>query len=226
MAANDTEYCETKITQALKHLWLAQVTDTTGVNPGTIEFKYGIDNTLIAQTLIDEAIALMRDRISAWQSKIQIDAYGRNVFTNELNFMNLTTGSSFTQQALEDKFGFDLKVDYQYEDLHPHNESYHSKSLSIVIKGQQKQFDFDIAYFEFAGPYMVHVNNTQPYESFGPLEGAQNYTAGFIADENEGGRSNHNIEFVDNWEKAVYSPSMGENYTAEITRSEDRKSVV
>jgi hypothetical protein len=220
MAANDTDFCREKISQALRHLWLAQVTDTTGVNPATFEFKYGLDNTRSAQEMVDEAIALMRDRIIAWQAKIQVDAYGRSVVTEQVNFMNLTITGGLTEQALESKYGFDLVVNYQYESLYPHNRTFSSKSLTALVKWELKEFEVDIANFAFMGPYMIHVNNTQLYESFGPLESRKNYTAGFITEDNKEGRSSHYIQFLDNWQRANYSPSMAENYTREIIRSD------
>ena len=41
---------------AKKHLWLAQVTDTSGVNPNALEFQYAINHTYYSQQICQSII--------------------------------------------------------------------------------------------------------------------------------------------------------------------------
>ncbi len=203
---------EDQLLAALKHLWMAEVTDTTGLAPRNYEFVYGINHTRDAQTIVNDVIQDLRDLVPNWTNQIQVDTYQRKVLTEAIDFTNSSTlESPVTVDNLAQKYGFGFSVEYLHDDLHPYNISFTNHSMTVRLQDSTHNFTFEKIYMDFTGPYGFLVDNTQPTL---PLLGSENFTACNLE------RSSQYIRFHDNWENIHYTPSLADNYTVGLTRSD------
>ena len=203
---------ETQLISALKHLWMAEVTDTTGLAPRNYEFVYGINHTWEAQTIVNDVITDLRGIVPEWAGRCQIDTYQRQVLTDPSEFTNVSTLiSPMTIQNLEQKYGFGFSVDYLHQDLHPYNITLTNHSLAVLLADSVQTFNFEKIYVDFTGPYGFLVNNTR---STLPLLSAANFTNCNLE------RSAQYIHFQDTWKQIHYTPSLADNYTIGLTRSD------
>ncbi|MBD3351917.1 MAG: hypothetical protein GF364_10570 [Candidatus Lokiarchaeota archaeon] len=199
-----------RILNASIHLWKAQVTDTSGVNPNRNEFIYAINNTRDAQDYANLVIDDIRSKIAGWQMPIQVDCYDKIVINQTVDLTNYTViDSSLQVTDLKEKYGFDLNIDYSAESLCPHNSSYTNVTLATYIGGIKYEFDLESISLEFLSRRGKYINNTQ--DSIGVV----NNNAAC-----NGQTTEQHIIFMDNWEKVYYSPSLAENTTQLLTRSD------
>jgi hypothetical protein len=202
--------CSEQLLTAKKYLWLAQVTDTSGVNPNALEFQYAINNTYIAQQLANEVIDFLRNRVAAWQTKIQVQAYERLVLTNSIGYTNLTIiNNTQLKAAVENNYGNSISVKYSAEAICPSITNWIDATFSTILNGTLHEFEITIGRFTFTGPRGEFITNTQPV--VGPI----NNSAAC-----DGKRVEQHIIVTDNWERAHYTPSLADNYTQALVRSD------
>lgn len=200
----------TLLLNASKHLWLAQVTDTSGVNPNDYEFAYMTNNTYYAQQKAMMVINSLRAAIVDWQGKIQINAYDKKVFHKTIDFMNASiTDTSIMLDALEAKYGFKLDIEYSAESLCTYNKSFWNNSIEFNALGTAYSFDYEIISLEFLSRRGIYINNTQQY-----IPKINNTITC------NGERVSTHIKFLDDWEKIHYSPSLDENNSVQCNRSD------
>ncbi|MHA1340954.1 MAG: hypothetical protein ACTSRZ_03145 [Promethearchaeota archaeon] len=217
---NLTEYeiIKDKLLEGKIHLWMAQVTDTSGVNPNKKEFEYLINNTAIAQNYAWDVINQIRTKVNWWSGRIQIDSYDRLILNETYSdrFMNITDlngGASISEQQLENIYGFDLETIYSAEDICPYNISIKRQSIHFSLNNNNstKFFEYNITKlkFQFMSHRGIYINNTIPQVP------AYNDNA-----ECNGQKTEQHIIFYDNWNEVYYSPSLAENFTQRLIRND------
>ncbi|MHA1720142.1 MAG: hypothetical protein ACTSXK_11515 [Promethearchaeota archaeon] len=210
--ASDLAYCENLMQKSLINLWLAEVTDTTGVNPRDYEFEYGIHHSYLAQKGVDQIIEFIQNRLSQFNQTFQVNTYNRRIITDTMEFTNNTIiESSLTIEDLESKYDFDLNIYYKHQNLHPYSLKISNQSLDTIINETLYKFEFEKLSLSFIGPYNISVNN---YQKFLSNLTEANYTACNLE------RSEQYIYFDDDWSKIHYTPSLDNNGTIGLTRSD------
>ncbi|MHA1819925.1 MAG: hypothetical protein ACTSVC_05590 [Promethearchaeota archaeon] len=224
ITAQNYSYCKNKTDLALVHIWLSQVTDTTGVNPNQMEFEYMINNTYIAQSLCKDIINFLKSHIPAWSSKIQVDSYDRKIipYSNPSDLMNISINSKIPygtsvingkniSSILSDKYGLNYSVDYDHESLAPHLESYENQNITCKLNNTFYSFNIDVLRFKFKSHRDQEISN-----EIYPLP---NYNDSALFN---GESTEQHMFFFDDWNTIYYSPSIAENYTQKLVRDDYR----
>ena len=211
---------KTLLLNASKHLWLAQVTDTSGVNPNEVEFAYAINNTFAAQTIANGVIQSIWNSVDSWKGNIQVDARNRRILNETSQFLNITFVENATKAQLESLFGFQLDIQSKPsggESINCANYTMQIKQEAIEFRVKingtdtDKRFNITRLVLEFPGRRGVLVNQTQDFSSIGVFNNSAACN---------GLKKTNEIGFIDNWTEAVYSPSLDENRTVQIKRSD------
>jgi glycosyl hydrolase family 57 len=203
-------YCKNLTNTALKHLWLSQVTDTSGVNPNDYEFEYCINNTALAQNYSQQVINLLKSSVVGWNNRLQVDGYHKTVITQESRFQNLTVLNQISNiSILENKYGFNSEITYTHQNSNPYVIGIQNYSLKLFVNNSLKEFQFEKIQLSFQSRRDQFVSNKVPILPVFNNSAACN-----------GKRSEQHIKFNDNWKTAAYSPSLAENYTQTITRDD------
>ncbi|MHA1730634.1 MAG: hypothetical protein ACTSU5_01755 [Promethearchaeota archaeon] len=204
------------LTTAAKHLWMAQVTDTSGVNPNKVELQYAVNNTALAQSIAREVISAIRV-LRGLPDPIQVNCRDRVVYLDTSLFTNRSVLAKKTAADLESKYGFALAVTYSEREILEADLSVTSERLETVVDGQRRVFTFDVLRANFTGPTGHLITNDASSLNASALD----YSALF-----GGRRTRQSFTFAGNWINATYSPSLLENGTQEVRRSDYRNPVI
>ncbi|MHA1341304.1 MAG: hypothetical protein ACTSRZ_15110 [Promethearchaeota archaeon] len=198
--------------QAKKHLWEAQVSDTTGINPNYWEFWYGLNHSQSAIEICYSIIDKIRRETpgNPYKNSIQINPYTREIYNQTINFINKTIIATSSKSEIEQTFGFTLEINQKPEyNILGFNQSYQKANLS------SKNYSFQVYQIdlEFFGYYNLSIPLNETYYV------AENDLANY---KNAGINSKNDVSIIfrDNWQYISYSPSLAENYTVELNRDD------
>ena len=141
--------------EANKQVWMAQVSDTTGITPKYEEWWYGLNNTKWAIDKCNIIIENIQIQAAAegnpYPSSFQINPYNNSVIMDEQNFINDTFVESKTSEEIEAIFG--LEIDVNQEAI------YDEMGLAPVTTFEKRYYNtttWDVEYYrvkwEFYGP--------------------------------------------------------------------------
>ncbi|GAB4313518.1 MAG: hypothetical protein Kow0069_14680 [Promethearchaeota archaeon] len=201
---------EQKLAEANRHLWLAQVTDTTGVNPNFRELEYAIEHTAAAQALAAEVVAAVK-AANGWVSPVQVNCHDRLVMTEPGLFSNRTALSVGTADLLESRYGFQLSVDWSVRPVGGSELNVTRERLACTVAGRPVEFEFDVLRANFTGRTGFFVPNDLP---------------SLPALQFEGPTTSQFVTFKDDWRRVAYTPSLLDNATQNLTRADYRNPFV
>lgn len=197
---------------AKKHIWEAQVSDTTGISPRYIEFYYGLNNSYAAIEICREIIENITTA-PGWEysGKLQLNPYINKIVTDESAFVNDTLVSdAVTLTDIESIFGFDVSLTQKAEfEAIGYTEEYEKHYYNTT--------DWNVEYYRMFYEIRGQRNLTIGHEEF------QNITeSGFNEYNNlaDGSSNDITIQFDDEWQKAIYSPSLAANETVQLDRDD------
>lgn len=201
--------------EAKKHLWEAQVSDTTGINPSYWEFWYGMNNSQAAIDTCFDIINKIRHELAGnpYESRIQINPYTQTVYnqTDSINFINNTlVDDSLLISNLESIFGFDIEI----------NQKNEFNALGYTQKVERRNFnatDWNVEFYKLnLGFYGLYNLTIDPLSTNYIEENALNgyKTTGIDV------KNDISVKFIDSWEEAIYSPAIAENITVQINRND------
>jgi hypothetical protein len=202
---------------ASKFLWEAQVSDTTGITPPYRSYIYGLNKTYLASQICFDVVNRIRSiEISGgnwYANRIQINPISDNVVKGSQYFINNTYLETLTLNEIKSEFG--CNISYSQDPAfripsHDHTPIFEKRHYETIDWG----LDFYRLQIEFDGKY----NITNPHDIFLDIpESVRNsdYIWSDVTTENQ-----ILISFEDDWSQAIYSPSLVENFTQTLSRTD------
>ena len=210
---------------ASKKVWEAQVSDTTGITPNEYEVWYGFNRTFEAYTLAKSVLNAIRALPGSIEKNYSV-AFQVNPFLNiiEFNsskFMNTSVVSTSDIAALESEFGFDLQISQKDSFAQHANLNYTTNVEKRNYKTTSWTIDYYALNFEFYGKFNLswpHTNADFVFMQKDRSPSIWDYKLPEISDSDSGNEIS--IRFTDNWTSAMYSPSLSENTTIMLNRTD------
>jgi hypothetical protein len=199
--------------EAKKVLWEAQVTDVTGITPAIFEFQYGLNKTRDAIRICKMLIQHVKNRpgLNPFNvSQLQIIPMNNSVISSPTDFWEIQYGGSTSWSEIQELFGIEIEIHHQFEQIFPHSNSTSMKNLTW--NGQD--FTLYELNFEFPGKYNISIGLEDDILINNTIFDANNRTEGLT------GPNQISIFFKDSFECIAYSPSLSENQTVTLDRSD------
>jgi hypothetical protein len=209
--ATENYTIEEWLLEAKKCVWEAMVTDATGITPAWFEFQYGLNKTRDAIQICDFLIEYIKNQPGTFNvSLMQILPFNQTIFTNPNQFLRINSMGTTNKSTIEAEFGLTIKVEHKFEPNISHIITTESKELVWKnVKYNLTQLDF-----YFPGRYNITLNHRGDMLINETEFNKNNLTL-------PGGMKNEiSVIFADDFSKIAYSPSINENFTVTLNRSD------
>ncbi len=210
---------------ASKKVWEAQVSDTTGITPNEFEVWYGFNRTFEAYTLAKGVLDAIRGLPGTvdknYSVQFQVNPFINSIEFNSSKFINDSLISSSSILEIETSFGMRVQIS-QKDTFSKHA---HLNYTTKVEKRKYDTKDWNVEYYaltcEFYGKFnksWAHTNADFVYMQKERTPSIWDYKLADIEASDSG--NDISIRFTDNWTSALYSPSLSENTTVMLNRTD------
>lgn len=210
---------------ASKKVWEAQVSDVTGITPNEFEVWYGFNRTFEAYNLAKQVLENIRTLPGSAEknlsNKFQINPYLNTVEFNVSRFINNSFVSASCVEAIEELFGFDIVISQKSS----FDQIPHLNYTTSVSKWNYEMPSGSLEYYalrcDFYGKFNIswdHTNADFLYMQKELSPSVWDYRLTDIPEDDKGNEIS--ISFTDDWNSAIYSPSLSENTTVTLNRSD------